>query len=202
MKFLAVALLALPLQAQLSWTPIYWESQKVGSHTVDKAALLFPIQLDGHSARILLQLDTGTNYTVFDARPYEQVFGKKTSPEDFPQKRPITGTFAGARVDGYPVTVVPKRGSIAAPGDPIRLGSLGADFLKARILVLDFLHQRLAILNDGAALPDAFEKAADFIPLSITRDKLYVQLAINGHPEIDFFYDTGSSSFPHRHHAR
>lgn len=196
MKFLAVVLLTLPLHAQLSWTPIEWRSQTVGSRTIDKAALLFPIQLDGKSGRILLQLDTGTNSTVFDARPYEQIFGKKSAPEDFPQKRPVSGIFAGARVERYLVTVVPRRGGIAGPGEPILLGSLGADFLQTRVLVLDFLHQRLAILNEGAALPETFAKAADFVPLSVSQDKLYVQITINGHSEIDFFYDSGSSAFP------
>jgi hypothetical protein len=156
----------------------------------------FPIQLDGHSDRILLQLDTGTSSSQFDARLYGQIFGKGIAPEDFPQKCPMSGTFAGARVDRYPITVVPRRGGLAAPGEPILLGTLGADFLQTRILVLDFLHQRLAILNEGATLPATFESAANFVPLSVSGGKLYVQLTINGRPEIDFFYDSGSSAFP------
>ena len=73
-------------QADVSWTAIHWESAKVAGRTIEKAAMLVPVQLDGKSARILVQLDLGADLTQFDAVPYEQIFGKGTTPEDKPKK--------------------------------------------------------------------------------------------------------------------
>ena len=61
--------------ASLSWSPIHWESAKIGERTVDKAALLVPVQLEGKSGRILVQLDLGADLSQFDSVAYEQLFG-------------------------------------------------------------------------------------------------------------------------------
>ena len=184
-----------PTFAGLAWTKIHWEAAKIGDRTVEKAALLVPVQLDGKAARILVQLDLGADLTQFDAVPYEQLFGKGTAPRDAPKKMPFTGTFGGARLTNHPFDVLPGGGETSSGDEPVFLGTLGADFFQTRILLLDFVHQRVRILDEGARLPAALENAATFVSLTVRDGKLFVPLSINGKQEDSFFYDTGSSLF-------
>jgi hypothetical protein len=181
--------------AEISWTPIHWESAKIGGRTVEKAALMVPVQLDGKAERIFVQLDLGAG-TQFDSVPYEQLFGKGTAPIDKPKRLPFTGTFGGARLRNEWMAVVPRQGHASPSGQPILLGTLGADFFRNRILLLDFVRQRLCILNEKTKLAETVERMASFVPLTIRGGHLMVTIKINGNSETDFFYDTGASLFP------
>lgn len=203
MKILSAVLVALvtsavppAVSANLSWSPIHWESAKIGDRTVDKAALLVPVQLDGRPGPILVQLDLGADLSQFDSVAYEQLFGKGTAPRDKPKKLAFTGVFGGARVEEHLFDVVPQRGEPTPAGKPILLGTLGADFFAKRILILDFVRQRVAIVDEGAALPEDLEKQANFASITVRDGSLFVPLSINGKTETDYFYDTGSSAFP------
>jgi hypothetical protein len=182
--------------AELTWTPIHWESAKIGDRTVQRAALLVPVQLDGKSDRVLVQLDLGTGLTQFDSAAYEQLFGKGTAPKDRPKTLPFSGVFGGSRVKDYPMHVVPQTHPPEPADRPILLGTLGADFFNKRILVLDFVRQRICILDEGTALSPNLEKQASFVQLTIRDGNLVVPLTVNGKTETDFFYDTGASLFP------
>jgi hypothetical protein len=182
--------------ANLSWSPIHWESAKIGDRTVDRAALLIPVQLDGMPRPILVQLDLGADLSQFDSVAYEQLFGKGTAPRDKPKKLPFTGVFGGARVNTHLFDVVPQQGEPTPAGKPILLGTLGTDFFAKRMLILDFVRQRVAIAEEGAALPDDLEKRAKFASITVRDGSLFVPLSINGKTETDYFYDTGSSAFP------
>lgn len=182
--------------ADLAWTPIHWQPAKIGHRTVEKAALMLPVQVDGKSQSILAQLDLGTWSTQFGAVPYEQIFGKGTAPTGAPKRLPFTGVFGGARVRDYWMAVVPERGHTSPPRQPILLGTVGAEFFQNRILLLDFVRQQLCILDERAALPVNLEHAASFVPLTVRGGNLTVPLTINGTTETDFFYDTGASLFP------
>jgi hypothetical protein len=184
-----------PAAAGLTWIPIHWESAKIGERLVEKAALLVPVQLEGKSAKILVQLDLGADLTQFDAAPYEQLFGKGTAPRDKPKKMPFTGTFGGARVQNYLFDVLPGGGEKSSGDEPVLLGTLGADFFQKRILLLDFIGQRIRILDEDGRLPETLENRATFVPLTVRDGRLFVPLSINGKEEGGFFYDTGSSLF-------
>jgi hypothetical protein len=94
------------------------------------------------------------------------------------------------------MAVVPQRGEARTSVQPVRLGTLGVDFFRNRILLLDFVRQRLCILDEQGKLTETTEHAASFVPLTIRGGHLMVPLTVNGNVETDFFYDTGSSLFP------
>src|SRR5262249_498222 len=145
-------------------------------------------------AKICVQLDLGAG-TQFNSIPYEQLFGKGTAPIEKPELRPFTGAFGGARVRGEWMAVVPHRGGVS-PEQGILLGTLVIDFFRNRILLRDFVRQRLCILNEKAKLPETIEREASFVPITIRGGHLMVPIKINGNTETDFFYDTGASLFP------
>jgi hypothetical protein len=194
-KLLAtLAVLACPCHAA-EWTAIQWQSAKIGDRVVQRAALMVPVQADGKDQQILAQLDLGTPVTVFKAAPCQQIFGKEAVPADKVSRLPFTGTLAGVRVRDYWIDVIP-RGAFSPPGQPILLGGIGADFFQNRILLLDFVRQRLCILNEHVKLSPELENSASFVPLTMRNGKLIVPVTVNGRTEADFFYDTGASLFP------
>jgi len=180
----------------LTWADIHWEPIKIGNRVVERAALLLPVRLDGKEAKILVQLDLGADLSQFDRVPYEQLFGKGAAPHDRPKKMPFTGTFGGARVTNQLFDVLPEGGERSSGDEPVFLGTLGADFFQNRILLLDFVRQRVCIMDERVRLPEAFEKNAAFVPLTVRDGNLFVPISINGKEERGFFYDTGSSLLP------
>lgn len=199
-SYLALAILpvafACVCTGQPVWTDIHWESATIDNRVVEKAALLVPVQLDGKTAKILVQLDLGADLTQFEAAPYEQLFGKGTAPRDRPKKMPFSGSFGGSKVVNQSFDVLPAGGESTPSEEPIFLGTLGADFFRNRILLLDFRRQRIAILDAAAPLPRTLEKGAAFVPLTLRDGRLFVPIRIDGKEEDGFFYDTGSSLFP------
>ena len=88
----------------------------------------------------------------------------------------------------------PNFGGSSKPGTPVELGTIGAAFFEKRILLLDFVAQRLAILDKGEGLPAAIAERADFVPIDYRNHKIFISLTLNGVEESGLFFDTGSSS--------
>lgn len=71
------------------------------------------------------------------------------------------------------------------------VGTIGAPFFENRILILDFVGSRVAILD---ALPAEVERRAVFSPLH-RNNKVFVTFTLNGKQEKEMVFDTGSSAF-------
>ena len=103
--------------------------------------------------------------------------------------------LANCRFQGERFHVRTDFGDPIAPGKPVTLGTVGLDFFGQRILVLDFVRQRMAVLDKGVDLPDTVQHRVDFVPLENRNGKMFVAVTLNGHEERGMFYDTGSSLF-------
>ncbi len=80
----------------------------------------------------------------------------------------------------------------ASDGPPL-LGTLGANFVRGRALVVDFPRQRLTLWEK---VPPDWEATTRWAPLRSTEHgHVLVQVAVNGKPRW-VLYDTGSSIFP------
>ncbi len=77
-----------------------------------------------------------------------------------------------------------------------KIGTLGLDFFRDRVLLLDFPARRVAILGPGEAMPAWIEEQASWVGVDYREEKLFVPLTLAGETYDDFFYDTGSSLFP------
>lgn len=65
-------------------------------------------------------------------------------------------------------------------GKPILFGTIGAAFLEQRVLLLDFVAQRVAILGKGEELPAVIAGRTGFTPIEYRNSKMFVALALNG----------------------
>ncbi len=142
------------------------------------------MRLDGMSGPMLMQLDTGTPASVFLGKSYEQLHRNDTVVGQAGRK--AGGWVAGRRFDNEVFVVLPNL------GEPRRLGSLGATFFEQRVLILDFVAQKIAILDPRQDLPAKF----DFVPLDYRDHKIFVTLTLNGSADRDMIFDSGSSALP------
>ena len=177
--------------ASIPWHPIIWACW--GGH--DRSALEVPVRFDGIPAKLAMQLDTGAWTTQLRGDPrliprlIERPHGQTGAP---PETVPLSGEIAGCPFRTS-IPVFPRGIPGADPAGNILIGTLGSDFLRNRILLLDFIHQRVAILPEGSGLPPEIESAAEFLPMSVRRGQLYIPLSINGKLNYGYLYDSGSS---------
>ena len=167
----------------ISWRPIIWVS--------GRAVLEVPVRFDGISAKCSMQLDTAVWTTQLrgDPRLIEQRYGQTGAP---PKTVPLSGEIAGCPFGtSFPVF---RRGIPGADLEGnVLIGTLGSDFLRNRILLLDFIRQRVAILPEGNGLPPEIVSAAEFLPMSVQHGQLFIPLSINGKLNYGYMYDSGSS---------
>lgn len=196
-----------PLQAaspSIPWNKIIWLPANVGDKTIQHAALMLEVRLDGVKNPVLMQLDTGCDSDLVDGAAYERF-------DKLPLKRrqvSLSGTVAGSRVEHEQFFVRTEGGvswlqqflrSIALDyslfrGKPILFGTIGAAFLEQRTLVLDFVAQRVAILPKGEEMPPAIAQRISFAPLEYRDRKFFVEVTLNGVRQRDLAFDTGSSA--------
>ena len=194
---LLVAILVLrgsaPEDSQVLWSNMVWEPFNANGRTVDHAALMVEVELEGSGAPFLMQLDLGTYLTVMYRSAYA---GLRRNDRATPNGVLMSGTIAKRRFQEESFGFRPDAGE-PGPGDkPIRLGSLGSSFFEHRILLLDFVKQRLAILGKGAALPPALERGVEYLPLKFSYGHVLVAATIDGQAEPNVIFDTGSSMIP------
>lgn len=170
----------------IAWSRIVWESDSVtlAGRAVEHAALMVEMRLDGMGRPVLMQLDTGTPASVFLGKSYDQLHRNDTVVGQAGRK--LGGWVAGRRFDNEIFVVLPNL------EEPHRLGSLGATFFEQRVLILDFVSQKIAILDPRQDLPAKF----DFVPLDYRDHKIFVTLTLNGTADRDMIFDSGSSALP------
>jgi hypothetical protein len=147
-------------------------------------------QLQASKVPALMQLDLGNDPTVL--YHYSNLaFGVKANVLHL-----ISGTIANRRFRNEGIRFMETGGRATPTSGPILLGSLGSSFFKDRILLLDFVKQRVAILGKGSQLARALEREFDYLPVTRNRfGNLLVTATINGRAEHDVVFDTGSSMF-------
>jgi hypothetical protein len=181
-----------PEDSRAYWSNMVWGPLKWDGGSEEHAELMVRVKLDGAAAPALMQLDLGTPDTDVYPSVYAQLLGERVMPGT----RLTHGTVAGRPFrdeifDSRPDTPEPD-----LPGEPIRLGTIGCTFFEHRILILDFVKERLAILGKGADLPAAESRAVEYFPLAYRYRHVFVPATINGHKGPDLMFDTGASMFP------
>lgn len=142
-------------------------------------------------------LDSGAGSSVLDLKAAQQL-GVKLGARLTVQGVHSRGT--AHLVNGFPGTL----GGFAIPRQLLALdlsavsavchrridGLLGADFLRNRIVQIDFAHQKLRLLDRGEVKPEGCE----VLPLARRGDALCVQAVIAGQPAAWLRVDTGCNT--------
>src|SRR5579872_2293406 len=175
----------------IAWSRMIWHSATVGGRAIEHAALMVEVQLDSLTGPAVMQLDTGANNDVLYTKVYEQLHPKDTPGDQY--WIGLSGTAAGRPFKGDWFAHSRDFGDAVAGKTPV-VGTIGAAFFERRILLLDFVGQRLAILGKGEDLPPGLARQIDFVPLDYHNGKMFVALTLNGSEERDLFFDSGSSA--------
>jgi len=164
----------------LGWSKMVWSEMTVAGHTVPHSALMIDANVEGMPAPALMQLDTGAINCL-----YLKNGGRNGAT--------VEGTAAGRRFYGEWFQFR-DRSSYTVDGKSV-IATIGAPFFERRILILDFVSSRVAILDTAQDLPTEVERRATFTPLEYRDGKMFVTFRINDNPEREMFFDSGSSAF-------
>jgi hypothetical protein len=171
----------------LGWSKMVWSEMKVAGRTLPHAALSVEVAIDGFPAPALMQLDTGAINWVYRVPKGTALQRTVRGGHEFS----ISGTAAGRRFHDEWFRSR-KDGEYMKEGKPV-IGTLGAPFFENRILILDLVASKVAILD--TELPAAVEHRAAFTPLEYRDGKMFVAFQVNGREERLMFFDSGSSAF-------
>lgn len=194
---------------QIPWIPFNWEGGTLAGRRFDKVAITVPVALGELPHKFKMQLDLGAMTTV--------VYGNTIAPylAKYPAlnaRLDTTRTFhIQSQKNPMLVGVKLKLGSVDFGlrdigcfknfGDKltaksltdkteVHVGTLAPDLFQNRVLIIDYPHQRLCVVDK---VPAAYAKAS-FQPFKLKDGRIKIPLRINGQPE-DLLFDTGSSLF-------
>ncbi|RZK21892.1 MAG: hypothetical protein EOO56_10465 [Hymenobacter sp.] len=209
LTFLFLALTTTAFGQQLPWIPFNWEGGTLAGRHFDKVAITVPVTLDNLPHKFKMQLDLGAVTTQVYGNaiaPYLEKYpalqAKLDSARHFCIQNQNNGKLAGVnlhlgKVDfgvrdlgyfknfGHKLTAK----TLADKGE-VHVGTLAPDLFQNRVLLIDYPHHRLCVLDN---VPAAYA-GASFQPFKLKDGRIKIPLRINGQSE-DLLFDTGSSLF-------
>jgi hypothetical protein len=180
-------------------TPSFeWLADTAAGRAMPHAAVLVPVRLAGCPRTCYLQFDTGAPYSVGYSRPLAALQRRYPALAALGQPgadtlRNVQFALGQAQVRARWLRLL-ARGAAELPADstaPFIIGTLGADVLEGRVLVLDYARRRFSLL---AAVPDSLADHADFVPLAFTNRRVLLTMGLRGQPR-QLLFDSGSSAF-------
>lgn len=190
--------------SELPWIGFNWKSGNINGHYFDKLAITVPIQIEDIPQTFEMQFDLGSNLTMFFENtmiPYFEKYAylkdKRYVEDGFPW---ITNTkiiLNGIVFNNKKVFIKAKYGEMLT-SDSIktnkvrRIGTIGADFVQNKILVIDYKNKRLCILD---TLDSKIEKKVSFISYKAdSQGRIILPFVIDG-SDCNVLFDTGASIF-------
>ena len=191
------------------WFDYKWESGTLSGKYFPKLAMLIPTKINNLDANLELQFDLGSNTSVLYGNTLGSYFPKSTikswlidstkiSPDEnrtFYQMQGINITSGDFKIEHIVYmenfgTKVLKDSLFTS--SPKRVGSLGADAFKDKILIIDYPNQRMCVLD---SLDRFWKSKAVFVQSRLRRGRIQIPLTINN-KDYWFLFDTGASLFP------
>jgi hypothetical protein len=189
------------MNAELMYSPIFWETDTFGGTSIQKAAFYVPVKLQGIEETLYMQFDLGLTRSM--------IYGKPLSAfcEKYPGLRNDTivkGNYSILKNANLSINdsqkLVAKR--MYVPNDYgqskidtafIIIGTLGYDILGDKTLILDFKSNRYAITE---SIPDEMMSKITYIhKADLNKFPIILPFRL-GKKKIRLIYDTGSSGFP------
>ncbi|HEX6053500.1 MAG TPA: hypothetical protein VFZ21_29730 [Gemmatimonadaceae bacterium] len=166
----------------------------MGQRVVERSVLQVPVRLPNAPDSLFLQLDTGSDQTMFYEIPYRELRPDLPDPPPrFVLERATVGTEL---LDRDTIWLRPKSGRPIASTRARTIGTLGADVLRTRVLIIDYAAARFALLPPGVAVPPDLDQRTRWTTLTARDGKLFIHARVAGNDRDDLFFDSGSSAFP------
>ena len=203
----ASLVLAAPAQAQTPElilggdgreAPLVWQEALFGDQIEPHAALLLPVSVAGSPKTLYMQFDLGAPNTVL----------MKDKLDSLVARLPGLTVGADGRVDSFAFTMGEVQAEArnvrvhdAGSSDPVHwddpahvdvIGTVGADLLRGRVLIIDYAGQRMFV---ETSVPEAVASVAQMQEFVFTpRGVVLTGMAIDGEDR-NIMLDTGSSAF-------
>ena len=177
------------------WTPIRWSTDQYS----DRAALYIPIKIDTISNKFYAQFDLGTQRTGITSLnkgfPYLSKYMADNKYKDLPIFLGNNEKYVFNQKKNTDYELNKPEDFVAKDTSAIiKIGDIGFDYIKGRILITDFVNSRFALTDE---LPKDFENRITWInskKVRATKYLIHIPININGQEKV-FAYDNGSSKF-------
>lgn len=185
---------------RIYYTPIIWSYDSLNNGSVKKNAMYIPVYVKGIDQKVLMQFDLGANISGFYKKTLNLL--GENSPE---LKLQIKTTdkkreyFENARISLNEGIILHKEkfyiwknmGHDTMPGSTPVIGTLGYDILGDYILIIDYINERIALVNE---LPSELENKLTYIEnADLKKFPVILPFKLGG-KRIRLLFDTGSSS--------
>jgi hypothetical protein len=197
-KFQAPAnqLVVTRLPATCSFT---WEADTLEHRAMPHAALLVPVRLPGCPRTCYMQFDTGAPYSVLKSNALAALRAKYPATRtallpDGDTVHNLGFTLGQSHVLARKIKVLHYANARQVPADSTEafvIGTLGADLMDGRVLVIDYADQRFTL---GTSVPDSLARRAAFVPLEFKERRVLLNAGLQGKPQ-QLLFDSGSSAF-------
>lgn len=188
----------------MRWIPFAWAGDNVGPRYYDKLAMLVPVSIEGIPAQFECQFDIGSNLTMLYGNPVNSLAEKFSFLRN--KKHEVRGKDTVTYLEDLRI----KIGSVAfespqvnvlrnfgesLPVDsllagPRKVGTIGVDICKNRVLVIDYPRKRLCITKQLST-----QYKVEWTPISLDdAGRAVLPLYYNGR-QYKVLYDCGSSMF-------
>ena len=193
----------------LPWIPFHWEGATLAGRRFDKVAITVPVTLAELPQQFKMQLDLGAINTMVYGKTlapylarYPALAARLDTTRVFYAQNQKNPELVGVRLKLGKVDFGPRDlGYFRNFGDSltaktlatkaaVHVGTLAPDLFQHRVLIIDYPHQRLCVVDK---VPAAYARAA-FQPFKLKDGRIKIPLRINGQLE-DLLFDTGSSLF-------
>lgn len=175
-----------------------WQSARFGDRTEPHAALIVPVLVEGASKTLYMQFDLGAPSTVLMQDKLESLAARLPTITAGADGSVARFVFSMGQVQAEATNVRVVQG-VSTGGitwdDPDRIdiiGTIGADLLRGRVLVIDYSRNRIFV---GDAAPEGLAAADQTMPFVFTpRGVILTGMVIDGEAK-NIMLDTGSSAF-------
>lgn len=175
-----------------------WQSLELDGVKYKHGAMYLPVYIDSINKEFKMQFDLGLNVSAIYENPLNTIISKHPYLKDKVKiGKDYEVIMVKTKIDNYKSSVdslfvFKEYGERTDYNKLSKIGSIGANELEDKILLIDFKNTTLTILNDSTEL---VKIDYDFVPLEYKQGKIFIPLSINGKTH-NYIYDTGASIFP------
>lgn len=170
-----------------NWIKINW----VNYPNAPKAILQIPIQIEGVKETQYIQLDTGNPESLLFDYQVHQIL--PDHPDIDKEQIHLSGSVGNIPFTNFKFILYQDQGKDRADAGQQKIGLLGTDFFRDRILVLDFKNDRI-LISENEAVIEELNHDFNFVKMYDNPvNFVFIGFKLNGQEVPLALYDSGSS---------
>lgn len=172
-----------------------WQSFELDGITYEHAGMFLPVYIDSIDKEFKMQFDLGLNVSAIYENPLQTIISEYPHLKSKVVTRNDSEMLSvNTRISNYnssvdTLYVYKDYGDKNSYDSLTIIGSVGANEVKNKILLIDFPNTTLTIHNQEK---DFDKSDYHFVPLEYKYGKIFISLQVDGQ-SYDFIYDTGAS---------